>query len=83
MAVGPEIARLHHHREAENHRVGRFEVVGIALDAYERAHARAELVRVERLADEVVCARVNAADAIARVSQRGHEHDRNQPRASM
>ena len=53
------------------------------LDAEQRADARPELGRVERLADEVVGAGLNPTDAARGVVERRHEHDRNEPRGRI
>ena len=80
MSVGRRVARLDGHREAEDHRVRGFEIVRVAFDANERTDTRAKLVGIERFAEEVVGAGLDAANAIARIAQRGHEDHRNQPR---
>ena len=46
------------------------------LDAQQRAHAREQLGRVDRLAEEVVGAGVEALDALLGRIERGDQHDR-------
>ena len=79
VALGVAVARLDGQRQAEDHRLGGVEIVGVALDPHQRAHARAQLVRVERLGDEVVGAGLEALDPVLGLMQRGDEHDRDQP----
>ena len=70
-------------READDHRFGAVELVGVALDAQQRADARPQLGRVERLADEIVGAGLDPADAARGVVERRDEHDRNEPRGRI
>jgi hypothetical protein len=57
MALGVRVARLDRLAEREHHRFGRLEVVGVPLQAHQRANPREQLARVHRFCEEVVGAR--------------------------
>ena len=50
------------------------------LHPRERSDPRAQLVRMDRLGEELVGARFDAADAIRQIGLAGHQDDRRQPR---
>ena len=64
MSVGVCVARFDDEREAHDDGLGRVEVVGIALQPHKRAGPRPQLVRVDRLGQKIVGARVDAANPV-------------------
>ena len=74
------IARLDDASEREEQRFGRLEVVGQALDANQRAHARVQLLGVDRLVEEIVGAGADGVDARRALLHAAHEHDGREAR---
>ena len=79
VSIGVGIARFDDEREAHDDRLGRVEVVRVALQTHERTRARLQLVRIHRLGQEIVGAGVDALNLVLALVQRGDEHDRRQP----
>jgi hypothetical protein len=52
--VGRRIARLDRGAQAQDDRLGRFELVGVSLEPDERLNARVQLRRIEWLDEEIV-----------------------------
>ena len=80
VAVGVLVARFDDERQAPEDALGGIEVVGVLLEADERRDPGLQLLGVEGLADEVVGARLQAADLVLAGVQPGDERDRNEPR---
>ena len=74
------VARLDRRAHAEDDRLGRLEIVGVALQPDQRLDAGVELQRIERLAQEIVGAGQDAFQAIVALRLRGDDHDRHETR---
>ncbi len=83
VAVGVRVARLDGQRQRHERGLGGVERVDQVLHPRERCHARAQLVRVDRLRQELVGARLDPLDAIGHVRQPGHQDHRRQPRGGI
>jgi hypothetical protein len=79
VALGQRVARLDGERQGHERGLGRVQIVDQVLDARQRTHPRAQFVWVDRLGQELVRTRLDAADAIRQVRLAGHEDDRGQP----
>ena len=74
------VARLDGERQRHERRLGRVERVDEVLHARQRTDAGAQFVRMHRLRQELVGARLDASDAIREVGLAGDQHHRRQPR---
>src|SRR5262245_57212431 len=79
-AVGGGIARVNRQRKTFENRFGRFELVGVALQADERRDSRVQLLVIEWLGEEIVRTGVNAANAMLARAVARREDDRDEPR---
>ena len=78
MPLRVRVARLDRLAKCEHHRFSRLEVVGVPLQAHERANTREQLARVHRFCEEVVCAGLEAAHLVGGVAERRDQDDRDQ-----
>ncbi len=83
MPVGRRVARFDGGAKAENHRLRRFEFVGVALQAHERLDARVQLHWIERLVEKFVAPGFDPAQTIGAVRLCRHDHDRDEPRGRL
>ena len=78
VAVGVLIAGFDDEGKAAQDLFGGVEVVGVLLEPYERRDPRLEFLGIERLADEVIGARLEAANLVLARVEAGHERDRDE-----
>src|SRR5262245_27196718 len=75
VTVGERIARFDGGAEAQDHRLGGLQFVGVALETNERLDARVQFGGVERLDEEVVAARLDALQTIGAIRLGGDDDD--------
>ena len=80
VAFGVGIFRFDAARQRAQHGLRVFQLIRIALQPHERSHSRQQLFLLHRLVQKVVCARLNATDAVFRAGEPGNEHHGKKPR---
>ena len=80
MPIGVLIPGFDDEREAAKDAFGGIEIVGVLLEPHERRHACLQFLGIERLADEVVGAGLEAANLVLARVQAGDERDGDQSR---
>src|SRR5205807_10618187 len=73
VAARVRIARIDRCPETENDGFGRFEYVGLPLQAHERSNARVELGVVEGFGEEIVGAGLDAVQALFAIGMRRYD----------
>ena len=83
VAARVRIARLDRCPETENDGFGRFEFVGLPLQAHERSNARVELGVVEGFGEEIVGAGLDAVQALFAIGMRRDDDNRHEARVRL
>jgi len=80
MSLGARVARLDDAPEREEERFGRLEIVGEPLEPHQRSHARLQLLRVDRLVEEIIGAGVETGEARLPLLCAADQHHRREAR---